>query len=64
MARTKHNKTGNGSHRQRLYQYRVSRAEALKAALAAELSLKLPADTTPAKFEVLPEVNAETVNGD
>ena len=50
MAKSKHNRTGKGTHRQRIHQYKLSIIEARKAAILAEIQAKMP--VAPATFEV------------
>lgn len=60
MARTKHNTTGRGTHRQRIHLHKLAVKEANRIAREAELSLKLPpAPAVPATFEVT-EVKEES----
>ena len=54
MARTKHNTTRQGTHRQRIFRYKQSIVEANKRMLRLEADAKLRAllPPAPAEFEV------------
>lgn len=62
MAKSKHNATGNGTHRQRVFKFRQSQIAAAK--LAAELEAQSNVgqecrDDEKPKFEILPEVTVD-----
>lgn len=63
MAKSKHNATGNGTHRQRVFKFRASQLAAAK--LVTELEVKHinlgQGSNEPSKFEVLPEVIEMTI---
>lgn len=63
MAKSKHNITGNGSHRQRVLKFQTAQIAAAK--LVTELEVKHinlgQGSNEPSKFEVLPEVIEMTI---